>query len=47
MATDLVTSRHMVRRAAILLDHHSHDVTVAIAMAKLIATEKCFQVRIQ
>ena len=44
MATKLVTSRVMVRRAAECLDQDTHDKVVMCSMAKLYATDSCFDV---
>ncbi|GAB6025518.1 Isobutyryl-CoA dehydrogenase, mitochondrial, variant 2 [Chamberlinius hualienensis] len=44
MATNLVASRHMIRDAAKALDSGSENVVNACAMAKLFATEKCFEI---
>lgn len=44
MATKLVASRLMVRKAAFALDHQSKDTVTLCAMAKLFATDACFDV---
>ena len=44
MATDLVASRLMVRNAASALDNHTSNAVQLCAMAKLFATDKCFEV---
>ncbi|KAI6661143.1 Isobutyryl-CoA dehydrogenase, mitochondrial isoform X1 [Oopsacas minuta] len=44
MATKLVTSRVMVRRAADCLDNDTHDKVSMCSMAKLYATDSCFEV---
>lgn len=45
MATKLVASRLLVRKAALALDHQSKDTVTLCAMAKLFATDACFEVR--
>lgn len=45
MATDLTASRLMVRHAAVNLDEQSPNVASVCAMAKLFATDHCFQVK--
>ena len=47
MATKLVASRLLVRKAALALDHQSKDTVTLCAMAKLFATDACFEVRHQ
>ncbi len=47
MATKLVASRLLVRKAALALDQQSKDTVALCAMAKLFATDTCFDVRIQ
>jgi isobutyryl-CoA dehydrogenase len=44
MATDLVASRLMVRQAASALDQLSPNHVTLCAMAKLFATDKCFDI---
>lgn len=44
MATDLVASRLLVRQAAQALDRHAPNRLALCAMAKLFATDKCFDV---
>jgi alkylation response protein AidB-like acyl-CoA dehydrogenase len=44
MAIDLQASRLMVRHAARLLDENNENKTTAAAMAKSLATNKCFDV---
>ena len=44
MATDLVASRLLVRRAASALDNNEANAVPLASMAKLQATDKCFQV---
>ena len=44
MATKLVASRSLVRNAAIALDSKHPDVVSLCAMAKLFATDNCFEV---
>ena len=44
MATSLVTSRLVVREAARALDNKSGSAVSLASMAKLFATERCFQV---
>ncbi|XP_048578658.1 isobutyryl-CoA dehydrogenase, mitochondrial isoform X2 [Nematostella vectensis] len=44
MATDLTASRLMVRHAATSLDKNAHNVATLCAMAKLFATDKCFEI---
>ena len=44
MATDLMASRLMVRTAAEAIDAKSKNAATLAAMAKLQATDKCFNV---
>lgn len=44
MATSLVTSRLIVRQAACALDAKSPEAPTLCSMAKLFATDQCFQV---
>ena len=44
MATSLVASRLMVRKAAAALDEGSDNVVELCAMAKLFATDHCFAI---
>lgn len=44
MATSLVASRLMVRKAAVAMDEGSDDVVDLCAMAKLFATDHCFAI---
>lgn len=44
MATDLVASRLMVRQAATSLDTLSPSHVALCSMAKLFATDKCFDI---
>ena len=44
MATSLVTSRLIVRQAARALDAKSPEAPTLCSMAKLFATDQCFQV---
>ena len=44
MATDLVASRLMIRDAAIKVQTDHKDKTLYSAMAKLFATEKCWNI---
>lgn len=44
MATNLAASRLMVRHAAASLDAQASNVASICAMAKLFATDHCFQV---
>jgi len=44
MATDLQVSRLITRQAAIAIDNNSPNKTTYAAMAKLEATEKCFNI---
>ena len=44
MATKLVASRMMVRRAADCLDGDTHDKVAMCSMAKLFATDSCFEI---
>ena len=44
MATSLVASRLMVRKAAISLDEGRGNVVELCAMAKLFATDQCFSI---
>ena len=46
MATDLVASRLLVRHAAKALDMNSTNAARLAAMAKLFATDKCFNVSV-
>ena len=46
MATDLVASRLLVRHAAQALDHANPNAASLASMAKLQATDKCFDVSI-
>lgn len=46
MATDLVASRLLVRHAAHALDMQSPNAKTLCAMAKLFATDKCFDVSV-
>ena len=46
MFTKLVASRLMVRKAALSLDQNSRDTVTLCAMAKLFATDTCFDVRV-
>ena len=45
MMTDLVASRLLVRRAAEAIDTKISNAPTLAAMAKLQATDKCFNVR--
>jgi hypothetical protein len=45
MFTSLVASRLIVRKAALALDQNSKDAVTLCAMAKLFATDTCFQVK--
>lgn len=45
MFTKLVTSRLIVRKAALALDNNAKDTVTLCAMAKLFATDACFEVR--
>lgn len=47
MATKLVASRLLVRKAAVALDQHAKDTVTLCAMAKLFATDTCFDVSIK
>ena len=47
MATNLVASRSMVRNAARALDTNHPDTVQLCSMAKLFATDNCFEVRRQ
>merc|ERR1711907_318528 len=44
MASDLVASRMMVRNAAKMMDEGNPQKTMYAAMAKKIATDKCFDI---
>ena len=44
MATELQTSRLITRQAAVSIDNNSVNKTIYAAMAKLHATEKCFNI---
>lgn len=44
MATSLVTSRLIVRQAARALDAKSPEAPTLCSMAKMFATDQCFQV---
>ncbi|CAF1001558.1 unnamed protein product [Adineta ricciae] len=44
MCTKLVASRLLVRKAALALDHQSKDTVTLCAMAKLFATDACFDI---
>lgn len=44
MATSLVASRLMVRKAAVALDEGSANAVELCAMAKLFATDHCFNI---
>lgn len=44
MVTRLVASRLLVRKAALALDQNSKDTVPLCAMAKLFATDACFDV---
>ena len=44
MATALVASRLMVRKAATAIDEDSNNVVELCAMAKLFATDHCFAI---
>ncbi len=44
MATDLMASRLMVRNAALALENNQKDLVPLCSMAKLFATEKCFNI---
>jgi len=46
MFTKLVASRLLVRKAALALDQNAKDTLTLCAMAKLFATDTCFDVRI-
>lgn len=46
MATDLIASRLLVRTAADAIDRNLPNAAVLAAMAKLQATDKCFDVLI-
>ena len=46
MFTKLVASRMMVRKAALSLDQNARDTVTLCAMAKLFATDTCFDVRL-
>ena len=45
MATKVVASRLLVRKAAQALQDNSPDAVALCSMAKLFVTEECFQVR--
>ena len=45
MFTKLIASRLMVRKAALALDQNAKDTVTLCAMAKLFATDACFEVR--
>jgi len=45
MVTKLVASRLLVRKAALALDQNSKDTVPLCAMAKLFATDSCFDVK--
>lgn len=47
MATALITSRLIVRQAAHALDSKSPDASTLCSMAKLSATDQCFEVCLQ
>ena len=47
MFTKLVASRLMVRKAAVSLDLHASDTVTLCAMAKVFATDTCFDVSTQ
>jgi alkylation response protein AidB-like acyl-CoA dehydrogenase len=44
MFTKLTASRLMVRKAALALDQNARDTVTLCAMAKLFATDTCFDV---
>ncbi|KAF9321307.1 Isobutyryl-CoA dehydrogenase, mitochondrial [Podila horticola] len=44
MATGLLSSRLMIRQAATMLDQHHPSAASSVAMAKVHATERCFQI---
>jgi isobutyryl-CoA dehydrogenase len=44
MFTKLVASRLLVRKAALALDQNAKDTVTLCAMAKLFATDTCFDV---
>lgn len=44
MASSLMASRLLVRNAALALEYNHKDVVTLCSMAKLFATEKCFDV---
>ncbi len=46
MFTKLVASRLLVRKAAIALDQNAKDTVTLCSMAKLFATDTCFDVNI-
>lgn len=46
MATDLMTSRLIVRSAAEAIDNKDLNCATLAAMAKLHATDKCFDVKL-
>jgi len=47
MFTKLIASRLLVRKAALALDQNARDTVTLCAMAKLFATDACFDVRMQ
>lgn len=47
MYTKLVASRLIVRKAALALDQNAKDTVTLCSMAKLFATDACFDVSIQ
>jgi isobutyryl-CoA dehydrogenase len=47
MFTKLIASRLLVRKAALALDQNARDTVTLCAMAKLFATDTCFDVRMQ
>ena len=47
MFTNLVASRLLVRKAAVSLDQNAKDTVTLCAMAKLFATDTCFDVRMK
>jgi isobutyryl-CoA dehydrogenase len=44
MCTRLIASRLLVRKAALALDQNAKDTVTLCAMAKLFATDICFDV---
>lgn len=44
MATDLLSSRLMIRQSAAMLDQNHPNVASSTAMAKIHATERCFRI---